>query len=277
MGKEIYGFGYKRLSQEDRGKKKEEQETSLQNQDDLIRKTFSKNKIILKNMFEDRYLSGSDRNRKDFNDMIKRAIDGEACIIGVKNRSRFCRDAPFFQKIMKDLMAYNVKVLSCVDNRYLDPESIEDDFGSVIDGRAIKEGRKNTKLLFNQKMEAKLPCIQAPFGYRYKRKKWFIVEEDAEIVRKIFELASKGNTMTSICKELGINKGKYYRVVGNKCYCGYVQYFNKIKDGENKVVRKEEVCYKGIHEPIISLKLFEKVQDILNSRREILTPNYSNL
>jgi len=130
---------------------------------------------------------------------------------------------------------------------------LENRFITINDWKTIKEGKG-------------LPCIHAPFGYKYNKKggKWSVVKKKAEIVRRVFEMVIEGKTMTEICKALDIDKGVYYRIVKNKSYCGYVHYFIKNKDSSGKVISKEEVCYKGNHKLIISEEIFEKTKKIRN-------------
>lgn len=257
-------FGYVRLSDKERDLPKDEQEKSLINQKDLMKSTCKKLNQKLITIFEDKYLSGGDRDRPAFNDMINRAKKGACDRIMVKDKSRFCRDSAFFKDTLVDLRAYGIEVYSVMDNRLLDPDSLEDSIGSIVDERVIIENRKKTKILFGQKQEKGLPVIRAPFGYKFgyklkggkkiKTGKWIIAKHDASIVKKIFDMTVRNEDYKDIMRETGVSVGTYYRIIENirkKIYSGYVVYNKKIKDSSGRVVRTDEVCYKGVHDVII--------------------------
>ena len=63
-----------------------------------------------------------------------------------------------------------------------------------------------------------------------------------------------------------IDKSQYYRIIKNLkkgIYNGFLSYVKKFKDSNKKVVRIENVIYKGSYPLIISLEQFKK-----------LNPNY---
>lgn len=252
-------FGYVRKSPDD----KEGTEVSIKNQKDLIENYCNKNNIKLIDTFEDLDLSGSDRFRKGFTEMILEILKSNVEIIIVKDKSRFCRDTAFFLDTLKDLRAYNKKVFSIMDNHYLDPEDFGDMVTSMVDEKTIIDGRKKARLLLISKQEKGLPCIPAPYGYKYKtikkEKVWVLDEKKADIVKKSFDLTLKKLDYKNICKELDISVNLYYKILKNRNYLGFVSFYNKIKDSSGKTIRKELVEYKGVHKQIVSEELFNKV------------------
>jgi site-specific DNA recombinase len=110
------------------------------------------------------------------------------------------------------------------------------------------------------------------YGYeRQKNGDLLIKEEEAKWVRWMFERYAAGDGSPKIAKSLnrqGIrrNKGskwdhsKVMLSLGNKHYCGQVH--NKFKKDDEAIVRQ------GTHEPIIDPELFNRVQVIMERKRE---------
>lgn len=127
-------------------------------------------------------------------------------------------------------------------------------------------------------------------GYRYDGEKYVIKEDEAEIVRFVFEQTVAGMKASDILEELKKRGAKSWRgydftyshlntVLKNEIYIGdrrlqkcYVA--DPIK--HNKVKNRGELpqyYISGCHEPIIDKDIFEKVQEILKERAEAV-PTY---
>jgi DNA invertase Pin-like site-specific DNA recombinase len=105
----------------------------------------------------------------------------------------------------------------------------------------------------------------APFGYKLVNKQLVIDEENAKLVKMIYNMFINTENIKHICNtlnDLGIKstRGKLWGrktlklILTNKTYIGYV------KNGNN--------YYKGLHEPIIDNETFDKVQKIWEYRDE---------
>lgn len=105
----------------------------------------------------------------------------------------------------------------------------------------------------------------APFGYINQDKKLVIHEENAKIIRQIYEMFIDTENIKHICNtlnDLGIKstRGKLWGrktlklILTNKTYVGYVKHGNNY--------------YRGLHEPIIDEEIFNKVQEIWKYRDE---------
>jgi DNA invertase Pin-like site-specific DNA recombinase len=99
-----------------------------------------------------------------------------------------------------------------------------------------------------------------PFGYRVDGRRLFIEEQEARIVRSIFERFLKLGSATLLAKELQdqdirtrsgklIDKGWLYKLINNRVYVG---------DAVHK-----GTAYPGEHEAIISRELWDKVHAIM--------------
>mgnify|MGYP005816811995 FL=1 len=107
---------------------------------------------------------------------------------------------------------------------------------------------------------------RVPLGYeRYnidgKRYKLRIVEENAAVVRQIFELVNKGWSIKEIAKEVPLSYATIKKLVKNENYTGDRVVYNKART--QPVFRVSD-----IHPAIISKKCFAKAQKELARRRK---------
>ena len=106
-----------------------------------------------------------------------------------------------------------------------------------------------------------------------------IDEEQAKIVKTIFDMYTKGNGANKIASHinaLGIktNTGGIWRdkairdILKNKIYCGYVTWSKVSRKGCKQVKRDTDqwIIAKGKHEPIISEDLWNKCNEIREKR-----------
>jgi DNA invertase Pin-like site-specific DNA recombinase len=253
-------FGYVRLSKDDDDKSKEEQNRSIINQIELITGHCQVNKKELIHIFDEgKSISGSDRHRKAFSEMIKRAIAGEVTEVVVKHRDRFCRDDAFFHDVLVDLRAYGVKVFSIDKGDFLDPDDLSDKVGSMMDSHYITEFRRKAGIMMRQKADKGLPFMSPPFGYRWSGKDgdrdrgWIQVPKEVIIVKKVFELLGQGYLKKNIGIELGISESKVHRIIkAKRIYEGFIAYRSQVKDSKGGVVKTDTIEYKGIHTPILT-------------------------
>ena len=109
---------------------------------------------------------------------------------------------------------------------------------------------------------------KAPRGYVNKRddKGEPYVEKDevqARVIKQVFEEVAKGvEAPNSIRRRLcpNIQKDAFYRMLHNIFYIGLIRVPAYKDDPEQKV--------KGLHQPIIDVETFDKVQDILSGKRK---------
>lgn len=109
-----------------------------------------------------------------------------------------------------------------------------------------------------------------PYGYKYKDGMLKIEVSEALQVQNIFQLYSEGYSVAKILEMLDDNtrSGRWCDktlrlMLRNKTYIGQLRH-----NGE---------WHQGIHEPIISDKLFEDVNSLLDARRGKMTPKGSTI
>jgi len=267
--------GYARKSPDD----KEDTDRSIDNQSELIKKTCidksnEEETWELQKIFIDRNLSGGDRFRKGFTDMVDYSIKNGIEILVTKEQNRVARDSSFFLDTLKDLEVIGIKIYSIMKGDFLSSDDIGDAIMSVVGGHYIVEQRKKAILAQDQKREKNLPSIPAPFGYEYdKDKNWVIDKKNADIVRQISSDLKKNISYKDTIKRIKITKSAYYRIINNikkGIYSGWIIYNKKFKNSDKVVVRMEEVKYKGSHEPILPIDVSDTIASniIENSSKE---------
>lgn len=134
----------------------------------------------------------------------------------------------------------------------------------------------------------------SPFGYKYihvevgkaKKGKLVLVPEEAEVVKRIFDLASSGlgcNTISARLNDEGhrTQKGKRWSKVGvnqvlrNRAYVGDTAWGKRRKgpDGNYHVVPESEwVIARDTHEPIVCREVFEYVGQRMSARDPLRVP-----
>ena len=252
-------YGYIRKSPDDT----ESTDTSMKNQTKLINDFCTKRGWFVEKIFADKNISGGDRSRKGFNDMLNSILKNEEIkIIVVKEQDRFARDSAFFTDTLRDLDAHGIRVFSIMKNNFLSYEDLGDVVTSVVDAHYIITQRKKANVLFEQKKSEGLAPIKAPFGYKNKNGGWVVNKKKADIVRQVCNDYLNKVNFKETMKRLKINKSLYYRILKNArkgLYNGFVNYMRKIRDSNKKVIKEEEIKYKGRHEALISDEVFRAV------------------
>lgn len=115
-----------------------------------------------------------------------------------------------------------------------------------------------------------------PYGYRRIDNKYVLDEDEAAIIKMMFQMCINGSGLTTICKTLRDMGVKSRRGSGwipkrvkyclqNPVYCGKLRWNYSTHQGSRKVNDKEDwIIIDGTHPPIVSVEDFEKVNDILD-------------
>jgi len=159
-------WGYARKSPDD----KENTESSINNQKNLYEKFLNENSVESAGIWIDKNVSGSDRYRKGFSEVLNEIIvykeknEDVVCILWVKHQDRFARDSSFFGDTLKDLEARNIKVYSSMKGGFLSSDDLGDSVTALMDAHYIRTQEKKARILQEQKRELGLPSFNAPFG-----------------------------------------------------------------------------------------------------------------
>jgi len=103
-----------------------------------------------------------------------------------------------------------------------------------------------------------------PFGFDYVEKKLIRLENEIRIVEEMFQMYLRGRSLQEIADRLNSqgtatkngkqwSKGTIARILSNPLYCGYMRW-----DGRP---------VKAAHEPVVSVTVFEQVQESMLERR----------
>ena len=239
-------------------------------------------------IFADEGISGTNtKKRKAFNRMIASAKNGAIDLIITKEISRFARNTLDSIYYTRDLKKRGVGVIFLNDNiNTLDPDA--ELRLTIMSSIAQEESRKTSeRVKWGQKrrMEQGVVFGRDMLGYDVRGGQLFINEEGAKIVRLIFhKFVNEGKGTYVIARELreaGFPTSTHMkqwsntvilRVIRNEKYCGdlvqkktftpdYLSHEKKYNKGE-----EEFVIHKDHHEPIISREMFDRANEILESR-----------
>lgn len=233
-------------------------------------------------VFYDDGISGkSVKKRDDFNRMI--AIAKEKThpfdVIYVWKFSRFCRnqeESMVYKNLLKKKGVSVVSVSEPIPEGHfgsLLERVIEwmDEFYLVNLGAEVMRG-------MTEKASRGEPTCAPPFGYIMKDKKYYPDEESgaADVVREIFQRYADGEGMRAIVTTfhgrgiktkngVAMDNRRIEYILHNPCYIGKIRWS---PDGSKAVSKRKYdneniMVVDGHHEPIISMELWEKVQERL--------------
>ena len=202
---------------------------SLNNQRDIIVDyANSKGYEIVGESFDDN-VSGMHFNREGIN-QLRNAVDNKLIdAVIVKDLSRLGRHRTQTAVFIDYLRQHKVKVLSVTEN--IDTSDENDDllvgFKGIINDLYAKDISKKIRAGYLQKQKNGI-IITTPMGY-YKDKNTeeiIIVEEEADIIRRIYELYLSGYGIKSIANMFnneGIKSPQYYQNVRYKKQLPYTR------------------------------------------------------
>lgn len=185
-------------------------------------------------------------------------------------------------KIITPLKTYN-------PNNEYDEEYFE--FGLFMSRREYKKiNQRLHEGILSSVKEGKHVGASAPYGYdKYKlpKQKGYslkINENEATMIKLIFNLYSNGNGLEFICNKLNklgfkphrsnkFTKSSISHILTNPVYIGKIKYTDKAttkKVINGNIIRvknenKNVIYVDGLHEPIIDLNIWNKVQNIRNN------------
>lgn len=252
----------------------------------LIREYCMKNDISLPDeliFYDDGISAKSVKKRESFNEMIALAKQKEKPfdVILVWKFSRFARNQEE-SIVYKSLLRKNgVDVISI-------SEPIADNpFGGLIERiiewmdeyyliRLSDEVRRG----MTERATRGLPNTAPPYGYQMKDGKYIIIEEEAAVVRLIFEMFLAEQNIKKIATHLyrlGVknhhgntidNRGIEY-ILYNPCYIGYIRWNpNGRSASARNFNNPEDIVKKSNHEPIVSEEIFTQAQTLLEERKK---------
>lgn len=213
--------------------------------------------ILILNTYIDRAMTGTNDNRPDFQRMIKDSAKHEWNYVLVYKFDRFSRnkyETAIHKKALKD---NGVKVLSATEHIPDSPEGII--FESMLEGYAeyysAELSQKVRRGMNETRMKGNYTGGHLLYGYRKEGKKVVADEQQADVVRFIFEHYSVGIYVKDILAELDRRGIRYhgkpfgrstvYNILKNEKYAGVYRFQGEEYD---------------IFPQIIPTDIFEKVR-----------------
>ncbi len=219
----------------------QEDKTSPEVQKDIIKENIDAMGYNFLRFYDDakKAASGYTSKRTNFNLMIEDARQGKFTAIFVTDLSRFGRDHKIRMKNLWLLDEIGVEVWKGTTKVDLnDPKTyLLESIDAYADSEKKKEeiSKSKTSKKFNITMG--IPQSRAPFGYRNKKRVipsigrevaiFEIVEQEKELVEKIFKRRAKNESKYHIAKDMNLGLVKVSRILKNKTYCGYFYWLGK--------------------------------------------------
>ena len=287
---------YIRISREDDDKI--EMSESINNQKSLLTQYVKENNLRLIDIYIDDGYSGTNFDRPEFKRMIDDILKGKINMVITKDMSRLGRDyIGTGELIEKFFPTHGVRYIAVTDNidTYLDNSNNDiAPFKAIMNDMYAKDISKKIKSSLRAKQkEGKWVGGRTPFGYKQdpnNKNKLIIFEEQAVIVRRIFDMCLEGLSFYKIALRLTNEKVKtpaeYYSfewknnyhlnygvwhaktirdILTNRMYIGDLvqNKRNKVNYKVKKIIKNNPENYiivESTHEPIIEKETFYKVQ-----------------
>lgn len=252
-----------------------------------------KNEWTMVEIFADEGISGMKaENRTEFQKMIRMCELHQIDLVITKSVSRFARNVKDALGYVRKLKLLGVGVMfekEGINTMSLGDEMLLNTFTAIAQEES-KSISQNQRLSIVKRMElGEYVDSNAPYGFRLEDKQLVEYKPEADTVRWIFQSYLCGMSTSEIAKELtargiptknGKEKWKSTKVsymLSNERYigdCNYQKTFRSttvpFKQSKN---RGEEDMYYATetHDPIVEKEVFDKVQLLLQKRKEQFT------
>jgi len=240
----------------------DKQENSIDSQKVVLEQYAKTQKMQVAKIYVDEGISGrTAEKRPSFMQMIEESGQGLFDAVLIYDSSRFARNLEESIVYKSVLRRNGVKLLSVTEPTLDEDSSLITDamLGALNEmySRKLSKSVKRGMVYHAQKGDYQVP---PPYGYRKQKGVMNIVEEEAEVVRKVFELFCETPAWHSVAVKLnaiGARKRSTFmwvsrdvkRILLNPAYIGKVVYAGEV--------------YEGKHKPIIDSELWGKVQALI--------------
>ncbi|WP_079709898.1 recombinase family protein [Paraliobacillus ryukyuensis] len=235
--------------------------------------------------------SSQDINRPELQKMLDKVQGFHYDAVVVTDQDRLSRTTAGFSQIKEILTNYGVQVVT--SSKIYNYETQEDDLMSDMQSIVAKQEYLNIKkrLVRGKRQSAKEGNWvggQTPYGYSYDHKtKKLVPNDDAPIVKRMYEKYLSGKTSTDIERELELEgvltptgttfkKARISVILANPVYKGTVIYgktkvskTSKKPSGsprQDKTDKDAQISIDNAHEPIVSPEEWDKVEAIRKGR-----------
>lgn len=252
---------YTRVSTEDQAK----EGFSLDAQMEKLRAYCSARDWKIVKEYVDNGYSGRDINRPAYKKMMEEIDEWDMLL--VMKMDRIHRNSKNFMMMMENLNEKGKEFVSMTES--LDTSTAMGRFVMDIIQRIaqLESEQIGERVYVGMRQKAKdgkgMLGSPAPYGYEYKDGKLVKVENEIDIVKKIYKMYLGGKSLEDIARWLqdkGIktkrggkwNKKTVSRILSNPIYCGLIEW--------------EDIIARGNHSSIISIEEFNKIQKMKYER-----------
>lgn len=215
----------------------------------------------LARFYEEKGVSGAVRDRPALLSLLKDCEAGKVKRVVVFRHDRLAREITTAIWIETQLRKYDIELSSVLDPELDTSDPLQAAFRNIIHVFSqlekelivfrLREGRIETA------ENGKKACGALPFGYSKIGGILEINPKESEFVEKIFRWAAKGLSYSRIAEKLNksgllTRRGKFFQIESVKYILRNPVYYGEATFGEIKS--------KGEHKPIISKRLFVRVQ-----------------
>jgi site-specific DNA recombinase len=244
-------------------------------QEQEIKSYCNKNNIKLIEVFRDEAMSGANENRQGINELLEYVKENDIDRVIIHKLDRLSRDTMYGLFIRKELKKIDVELLSIKEENISGNDPIQNLMQTIIFAFAEFEKEQiSNRMLLGRRSKAEKGIKASgncPFGYRYKynesgKNPVVVIDDDKYIIVKdIFNKYLYGMSLQKIADNLNNNnimtnsnkpwsKQSIQVILKNKFYIGIVEF--------------DDIEKNGLHEPIVSKIMFNRVQSLLNSKRK---------
>lgn len=230
-------------------------------------------------VYSDEAITGTKEKRPNFQRLLDDCRKGKIDVIITKSISRFARNTVTLLETVRELKLLGIDVI--FEEQNIHTLSAEGELMLTILASYAQEESlsvsENMKWRVRSKFENGIPWNGTLLGYRIENDKYVIVEEEAEIIRTIYDLYLLGFGYEAIARELNDRNIKTRNgnnwthssvlwILHNYSYTGNLLLQRTYT--ENHLTKKyrfnkgEYAMYhaESAHQPIISLEMFNAVQ-----------------
>ena len=236
---------------------------SLDEQEDKLRKLCDFKDYEIYKVYREEGVSAKNTNRPKFQEMIQDMKDRKINKIIVYKLDRLTRSIKDLETICSLLEEYHCSLESVAEE--INTETANGKFFirmlTILAQLEIERTSERTKFGLTGAVKKGHFSGKAPLGYRKVNKELVIDDLESEIVKRIFDLYVKGNSVCSIVKTFNEEKvlNKNWRtttidnMLSNYIYVGSYQHKKRVKD-------EETILFENVCPAIIDKKTFEIVQ-----------------
>ncbi len=239
----------------------------------------------------DEALTGTKENRSGFQSLLADCRKGKIDMVIVKSISRLARNTVTLLETVRELRSYGVDVY--FEEQNIHTLSSEGELMLTILASYAQEESlsvsENQKWRIQKNFKEGKPWNGAMLGYRNVNGTLTVIPEEAELVKRIFDMYLSGMGIQSIANTLNREgvptrlgaKFKYtgiHKMLRNEAYAGNLLLQKTFKDNHitkrTMINRGELPMYyvENAHEAIIPPETFKKVQEMITQRAEKYAP-----